>query len=392
MLAEKGRLHKFSKARDMSKVKCFYYKKPGHFKSECMKKKQDMKERKKGKSRKEKGASANVAADIEIAGQKDFAFTSDAKDTALIIQTNTWLTDSAAMSHVCKDHDIFSSYKETPNHVIKGLGGHEVEVCGRGTNDAYFSVKGEHIHIALTNVLHAPASENNLMSLECITDSRHRLLFSGTTINILLPKGKIISIGKKARGLYQMDVVVPGRIDQALIARGPRSWGKWHGVMRHISYMAMKQMKSKEMVDGMEVDTSEDLNLQCTSCIQAKPTVSPFSKELISQPDKIRDLTIANLWGTSRVPGICGERYFLGLTDVQSRRTVTYFLKTKPFEIVLAKLKQYHSFFDTQVDTKMHMLHADNESKFVNKDVHKWLDNHGIKLELTALHSSAQSA
>lgn len=82
MLAEKGRFHKSSEARDMLKIYC---KKPGHFKSECMKKKQDMKEGKKGKSRKEKGASANVAADTEIAGQEDFAFTSDAKDTALIV-------------------------------------------------------------------------------------------------------------------------------------------------------------------------------------------------------------------------------------------------------------------------------------------------------------------
>lgn len=117
------------------------------------------------------------------------------------------------MSHVCKDRDTFSLYKETLNYVIKGLGGHEVEARGRGTIDAYFSVKGEHIHIALTDVLHALASENNLMSLGCITDSGHRLSFSGTTINILMPKRKIISIRKKAGGLYQMDVIVPGRID-----------------------------------------------------------------------------------------------------------------------------------------------------------------------------------
>lgn len=82
------------------------------------------------------------------------------------------------------------------------------------------------------------------------------------------------------------------------------------------------------------------------------------------------------------MPGICGERYFFELIDVQFRWTVTYFLKTKPFEIVLTKLQQYYSFLDTQVDT----------SKSVNKDVHKWLDDHGIKLELTALYSSAQSA
>ena len=48
-LAEKGRFHKFLEARDMLKVECFYCKKSGHFKSECMKKKQDMKEGKKEK-------------------------------------------------------------------------------------------------------------------------------------------------------------------------------------------------------------------------------------------------------------------------------------------------------------------------------------------------------
>lgn len=52
--------------------------------------------------------------------------------------------------------------------------------------------------------------------------------------------------------------------------------------MEHISYTAVKLMKSKGMVNGMEVNTSEDLNSQCTSCIQAKPTVSSFPKESIS--------------------------------------------------------------------------------------------------------------
>lgn len=37
------------------------------------------------------------------------------------------------------------------------------------------------------------------------------------------------------------------------------------------------------------------------------------------------------------------------------------------------------------------MLHVDNGSKFVNKDICKWLNNHGIKLKLTAPHSSAQN-
>lgn len=254
-----------------------------HFKSDCLKKKRDMKNGKGGKNRKEKGTVTSVATDAMIAGQEDFVIASEAQNTVLLVQTNTGLMDSAATSHVCKDCGTFLLYKKTPNYVIKGLEGHKVEARRRGTINVYFSVKEECIYIALTDVLHAPASENNLMSLGCITDSGHRLAFVGNNINILSPQMKIIGTGKKARGLYQMDIIVPGSIDWALIAREPRSWEEWYRVMGHISYASVKLMKAKGMVDRMEVDTSEDLSLQCTTCIQVKHTISSFPKELISQ-------------------------------------------------------------------------------------------------------------
>lgn len=105
------------------------------------------------------------------------------------------------------------SYKKTPNHVIRGLEGHKVEARRWGTIDAYFSVKGEHIHIALIDVLHALAPESNLMSLRRITDFGHRLTFVKNNINVLSLQEKIIGTEKKAGGLYQMDVIVPGCID-----------------------------------------------------------------------------------------------------------------------------------------------------------------------------------
>lgn len=196
-------------------------------------------------------------------------------------------------------------YKDMPHHVIKGLGGHEVEAKGRGNIDAYFLVKGERVHISLTDVLHAPASESNLMSLGSITDAGLKLAMIGDVIRILSPAGKTVGIGTKAGGLYQMKVSVPGSVpDRALISCGPRSWDDWHRVMGHISLSSVKLMKTKGMVEGMEVDTSEDPSPQCAPCIQAKQTVNTFPKESLSQPEKIGDLTVADLWGPARVPGI----------------------------------------------------------------------------------------
>lgn len=67
------------------KVECYYSKKMGHFKSDCLKKKRDMKDGKGRKNGKEKGASASVATNATIAEQKDFAITSEAQDTALLV-------------------------------------------------------------------------------------------------------------------------------------------------------------------------------------------------------------------------------------------------------------------------------------------------------------------
>lgn len=387
-LVVKGKSPKPKSSADKSKIECFYCKKLGHYRSDCLKRERD-REAKKGK---EKGASANVAKESTTEESEEYAFASKEEVVVLLNRPNVWLADSAATSHVCKSREAFKTYKLTPHHVIKGLGGHEVEAMGKGSVDAYFSIKGELVKITLTNVLHAPLSESNLLSLGRITDAGLKLAMRGDVMHVLSSSGKLIGVGKKTGGLYQMNLTVPTRqTDRALIARGPRSWDEWHRIMGHISPSSVKLMKTKAMVDGMEVDTSQEASPQCDACIQAKQTVQPFPKESMTQPEKIGDLTVVDLWGPARVTGLRGERLFMGITDVRSRRTVTHFIKSKSSDVILEKLKQYQSFLITQAQTRMRVLRADNGTEFVNAEVRKWLDDNGIKLELTAPHSSAQN-
>ncbi|KAA1479047.1 hypothetical protein DENSPDRAFT_750963, partial [Dentipellis sp. KUC8613] len=50
-------------------------------------------------------------------------------------------------------------------------------------------------------------------------------------------------------------------------------------------------------------------------CIKGKQDVQPFPKESASRYAEIGDLTVSDVWGPARRPGIRGERYFVTFTD-----------------------------------------------------------------------------
>ncbi|KAJ3532326.1 hypothetical protein NM688_g7442 [Phlebia brevispora] len=365
-----------------SRIRCYFCGKLGHIQSEC---------RKKNGQKKEGSQSANVATD---SGDKGTEYTFSAalidSERALIAHPDVWLADSGATSHICRDRSMFVSYDAAPQNVLKGLGGHEIKVLGKGCVKLAFSVQGELVSVTLTDVLHAPEADHNLLSIPRVTDAGCKLVFDGTAMRILTARGCVIAEASKAGRLYRIwtGAALP-KTELALSARAARLWDWWHRAMGHISVGSLKTMKSKGMVSGMEVDESSEPTEQCTACIRAMQTVQPFPKKSETIVDRIGDLTVTDLWGPARVTGIRGEQYFMACTDVKTRHTVIYFLKAKTN--VFENLKKHKSFLETQADAKMRTLHVDNGTEFVNAELRAWLQANGIKLELTAPHSSAQN-
>ena len=74
-----------------------------------------------------------------------------------------WLGDTGASVHVASDRSIFRDYQESSITEIKGAG--LARVAGTGNVDIISTIGDKKFEFTLTNVLHVPSLQMNLISL-----------------------------------------------------------------------------------------------------------------------------------------------------------------------------------------------------------------------------------
>jgi hypothetical protein len=132
---------------------CFYYKKPGHFVRNCLKKKND-----------EKKKINQICEDHE----QMFVAALSANDHT----TYDWNVNSSATQHMTFKQEWFTTYKRiSPKRVFMG-DDTILEAIGKGNIKATMQMGGKLTHATITQVLHVPKMKNSLISVS-------KLIFEG---------------------------------------------------------------------------------------------------------------------------------------------------------------------------------------------------------------------
>jgi hypothetical protein len=123
---------------------CFYCKKPGHFVRNYFKKKNDEKEK------------VNQACEDH---EQMFVATLSANDHT----TYDWIVDSGATQHMTFEQEWFTTYEHiSPRRVFMG-DDTVLEAIGKGSIRATMQVGDQLTHTTITQVLHVPEMQNNLI-------------------------------------------------------------------------------------------------------------------------------------------------------------------------------------------------------------------------------------
>src|ERR1700678_2383037 len=345
-------------------ITCYGCGKKGHISRQCRSGKGKLAGDQKGST------TANAAV------EDDFAFCGD--DLALMASPDSWLSDSACTSHIARNKSHFITYTATPGHQISGFG--NVPGLGRGTIRLESTVNGKSHTITLKDVVHAPDAPFNLISISRALETGIEVLFASKSVKFRAPNKVIIMEGTMLNRLFEMNIKGVMKPNLACPAKTGKTWDEWHRIFGHMHMGAVKMMKEKEMVLGMEVDRTVEPAAQCTACITAKQHVKPFPKESRTEIKGIRDLTVSNVWGPAHTQAPGGDRYFVTFTDGKSRRTMTYFLKQK--SEAFEKFKLYRSFVETQTGNKLKKLCADGGGEYLSKDFRNYLLENGVTISL----------
>ena len=168
--SKKGKGKYQTNERTVGRNKCRYCHRHGHYEKDCRKKKAD--EGKKDETRTQNPSNKAHAA-------TEFAWVAQEFDQyqALVAAESRdhWIADSGATIHVAYDHAVFITYEPTPGHTIQGVG--SMPVMGRGNVKILLSVNGKTSEMTLTDVIHTPQMEFNLLSISHIANGLFNVYF-----------------------------------------------------------------------------------------------------------------------------------------------------------------------------------------------------------------------
>ena len=134
-----------------------------------------------------------------------------------------------------------------------------------------FKVHGKLIQHALHEVLHAPDTDNCLLSISHFDVGGDIHFKTGEAI--LQNKNKqTVGIRKVINRLYLLDaqVELPGLERENLASTQKLSWDQWHLRYGHLSMSTLEKLRNQEMVKGLTIDESLIPSQSCKACIQAK--------------------------------------------------------------------------------------------------------------------------
>ena len=265
---------KQSQKPDQTRVTCHNCGKAGHMIKDCWSK-GGGKEGQGPKSKNKSPATDSTAYKAASADDFETSYTAIVEDALLITATKyDWIADTGSTAHIAPVREMFTDYvPSTGDSIVRGVGNTETKVAGRGTIRLLLDLgNGATSKHTLQNVLHIPSATTCLLSVSKFVQTDGYASFTKSGLHLLNKDGLLLGRGVLERGLYVLQARASLTSNYALLGRSDpgASWDEWHRHFGHIRISGLKELHSKGMVTGFNVDGSSTASHDCDACIAAK--------------------------------------------------------------------------------------------------------------------------
>lgn len=307
--------------------------------------------------------------------KKHQSFTMIAVAEAGKLNRTKWYLDSGATAHMCNDKNLFVTFEEHDERIILA-GDNFLKATGRGN----VLLKSEEFEITLQNVLYSQDIQANFISISKAVNQGLEAIFTKSNAIIRTKQNDVILKASKVDDMF----VLENRQENVFIM----TENVWHNRFGHLNHRSLKDLSSKGMVVGMNIDR-ETNDLKCKSCMIGKVHTLPFPKQSETCAKDILDVVHSDVCGPINVPSVGGSKYFLTFIDDRSRRIFIYFMKSK--DEVFDKFKEFQKLVERQTGKKIKILRSDNGGEYINAEFNKYLKESGIARQLSVPHSPQQN-
>ncbi|UYV77601.1 hypothetical protein LAZ67_15001684 [Cordylochernes scorpioides] len=308
---------------------------------------------------------------------------------------HNWFVDSGATSHMAYDESFFTELNREQTQNVVVANGNKLQVKGIGQGEIkVITPKGKTDTLLLTKVLYIPELTDNLLSVSAATSNGCKVTFNRDWCTIERDNTALAN-GILDNGMYRLhlDDNPQTRTFKANVAKQNHCKNKnclmlWHDRLGHRNIESIKKIQNENLARGLSLNNCSH-STDCVQCIQGKLTETPFPKKTEYRATETLQLVHSDVCGPLPTNSLSGKRYFITFTDDYSRYTKVYLLKGK--DEVYEKIKDYVISAHTEFGKNIQTIRTDNGREYVNRQVEDFLNQSGIKHQLTVPYSPAQN-
>ncbi|CAK1547641.1 unnamed protein product [Leptosia nina] len=301
--------------------------------------------------------------------------------SAINNNSSGWYVDTGAGMHMTMNKDWIYDEIQPPIKTIRVANNKElrVESCGK-VNIHVKNKNGSTNSIQVKNVLYVPELSTNLLSVSNIINNKGNIKFDSKGCYLYNKDNVEVAMATLVNNMYKLNVVSV----QAFSSTINDDFYLWHQRLGHLNYNDMKKLK--DHTDGVKIPQNSELT--CVSCIEGKQARSPFPCEG-SRANQLLEIIHSDICGPMEVNSLGNARYFLTFTDDFSRKVCVFTIKSK--SECLDKFKEYKSYAENKLDTKIKTLRTDNGTEYLNKNFTNYLKLHGINHQTSTPYTPQQN-
>ncbi|UYV82907.1 hypothetical protein LAZ67_22001343, partial [Cordylochernes scorpioides] len=308
---------------------------------------------------------------------------------------HNWFVDSGATSHMAYDESFFTELNREQTQNVVVANGNKLQVKGIGQGEIkVITPQGKTDTLLLTKVLYIPELTDNLLSVSAATSNGCKVTFNRDWCTIERDNTALAN-GILDNGMYRLhlDDNPQTRTFKANVAKQNHCKNKnclmlWHDRLGHRNIESIKKIRNENLARGLSLNNCSH-STDCVQCIQGKLTETPFPKKTEYRATETLQLVHSDICGPLPTNSLSGKRYFLTFTDDYSRYTKIYLLKGK--DEAYEKIKDYVISAHTDFGKNIQTIRTDNGREYVNRQVEDFLNQSGIKHQLTVPYSPAQN-
>ena len=297
--------------------------------------------------------------------------------------TNLWYLDNGASNHMSGNRSFFRDLDEGVTGKVRFGDDSRIDIMGRGS--ILFKLKGGEKKM-LNNVYYIPSLRSNIVSLGQATEAGCEVSMKDETLKLFDHSGQLMIQSTRSKNrLYK--VVLQADTIQCLQITSSSDSSKWHARLAHVNTETMRQMITKELVDGVPNITIEKQT--CVSCLLGKQTRRSFPQSTSYRAKHPLELVHGDLCGPITPATPAHKRYIFVLIDYHTRYMWTVLLKEK--SEALEKFESFKSLAEQETRIVVKTLRTYRGGEIHSHEFKMFCDKHRINRHLTAPYSPQQN-